>query len=344
MATARRQEEDDATRETLPVVARDQQPDAREGQAGPGGESERPIVPRKPGNAGGGKGPQFKRVSKEATAGRLVMSLQTSDETVEKLQTALHTKAKADPKYRFYALYDKMYRKDVLGYAYECCRANGGSGSGRPDVRGHRGRTGWTKWLGELAEELKNEDVSTPSGPAGMDPEGRWEAATAGDPDDPGPSGADGGGAGPRTDLRGGPAAGAIRLPGRSKRALDAVRSGAGTAGSGLYGSGRRGLERLFRQHPARRTDEVGGSADQSTARAALIKMWLEAPVEETDERGGSSERPATRTRDEARRKVALLSPLLANLYMRRFILGWKRTGPRGRVWTLTSSTMRTTS
>ena len=41
-------------------VARDGQPDAREGQAGRPGESERSIVPMKPGNAGGGKGPQFK--------------------------------------------------------------------------------------------------------------------------------------------------------------------------------------------------------------------------------------------------------------------------------------------
>jgi len=42
-----------------PVVAGVSQPDAREGQAGPRGESERFIVPSKPGNAGGGKGPQF---------------------------------------------------------------------------------------------------------------------------------------------------------------------------------------------------------------------------------------------------------------------------------------------
>ena len=41
-------------------VVRDDQPDAREGQAGHLGESERFIVPMKPGNAGGGKGPQFK--------------------------------------------------------------------------------------------------------------------------------------------------------------------------------------------------------------------------------------------------------------------------------------------
>jgi len=41
-------------------VARDGQPDAREGQAGRYGVAERLVVPMKPGNAGGGKGPQFK--------------------------------------------------------------------------------------------------------------------------------------------------------------------------------------------------------------------------------------------------------------------------------------------
>src|SRR5215467_4084065 len=41
-------------------VVSDDQPDAREGQAGRPGETERFAVPRKPGNAGGGKGPQFK--------------------------------------------------------------------------------------------------------------------------------------------------------------------------------------------------------------------------------------------------------------------------------------------
>ena len=74
------------------------QPDAREGQAGPGGESERSIVPLKPGNAGGGKGPWFKTsVESGRTAGRLVMNLQPLLTTVGKLQTALHAKAKAEP-------------------------------------------------------------------------------------------------------------------------------------------------------------------------------------------------------------------------------------------------------
>jgi RNA-directed DNA polymerase len=48
-------------------------------------------------------------------------------ESVQKLQTALHDKAKESPDFRFYALYDKVYRKDVLVFAYECCKANGGA-------------------------------------------------------------------------------------------------------------------------------------------------------------------------------------------------------------------------
>ena len=45
-------------------------------------------------------------------------------EKVRKLQETLHAKAKRAPNYRFYALYDKLYRSDVLNYAYSCCQAN----------------------------------------------------------------------------------------------------------------------------------------------------------------------------------------------------------------------------
>jgi hypothetical protein len=60
MATACLHTENGATREAPAVAARDRQPEAREGQAGPFGVTERLVVPSKPGNAGGGKGPQFK--------------------------------------------------------------------------------------------------------------------------------------------------------------------------------------------------------------------------------------------------------------------------------------------
>ncbi len=53
--------------------------------------------------------------------------------------------------------------------------------------------------------------------------------------------------------------------------------------------------------------------------------MWLEAAVEETDERG--NKRRSTRNRDEGRGtpQGSPVSPLLSNLYMRRFVLGWKK-------------------
>jgi RNA-directed DNA polymerase len=64
----------------------------------------------------------------------------------------------------------------------------------------------------------------------------------------------------------------------------------------------------------------------------ALIKGWLEAPVEASDERGHTQR--TTRNKDEGRGtpQGAPLSPLLANLYMRRFIRGWKVLGHEQRL------------
>ena len=63
-----------------------------------------------------------------------------------------------------------------------------------------------------------------------------------------------------------------------------------------------------------------------------LIKMWLIAPVEETDERGRKQR--TTRSKDSKRGSPqgAPISPLLSNLYMRRFILGWKVLGHEKRL------------
>ena len=75
--------------------------------------------------------------------------------TVKKLQEALQAKAKSAPTYRFYALYDKVYRFDVLEHALARCRENRGA----PGVDGQTfadiEKYGEEKWLGELAEELR---------------------------------------------------------------------------------------------------------------------------------------------------------------------------------------------
>src|SRR3569832_18340 len=92
-------------------------------------------------------------------AGRLAMSLPPLPK-VQKLQEALHVKAKGSPGYRFYALYDKVHRRDVLEWAYARCRANGGA----PGVDGQTFEAieayGLDRWLDELADDLRKRTYS----------------------------------------------------------------------------------------------------------------------------------------------------------------------------------------
>jgi group II intron reverse transcriptase/maturase len=108
-----------------------------------------------PGNAGGGKGPWFKatqQAAKDRKLGNLAIP-----ESVQKLRTALHAKAKAEPGFRFYALYDKIHRQDVLAHAYALCRANKGAagvdGQTFDDIEAY----GRERWLGELAQSLRKQ-------------------------------------------------------------------------------------------------------------------------------------------------------------------------------------------
>ena len=58
-----------------------------------------------------------------------------------------------------------------------------------------------------------------------------------------------------------------------------------------------------------------------------LIKMWLDRPVEETDDRGRKTRTTEARDKRRGIPQGSPLSPLLANIYMRRFVLGWKKLG-----------------
>jgi RNA-directed DNA polymerase len=250
---------------------------------------------------------------------------------VEKLQTALHTKAKQSPSYRFYALYDKVYRADVLEYAYRLCRAN----DGRPGVDGQTfadiDAYGEERWLGELAEDLRKKEyqpravrrvyIPKPNGkqrPLGI-PTIRDRVVQTAVLVVLGPIF--------ESDLQDEQHA---YRPGRS--AQDAIRR----------------IEALLRRGHTEVVDaDLSGYFDsiphvelmKSVARRVsdrhllhLIKMWLVAPVEETDERG--RKRRTTRNKDEKRGSPqgAPISPLLSNLYMRRFVLGWKVLGHQRRL------------
>ena len=136
-------------------VVRDDQPDARGGQVGRRGVAERFAVPLKPGNAGGGKGPQFKTDARRGE-GPEIGNLSTP-KSVQKLQMALQAKAKAEVGYRFYALYDKISREDILTHAFAQCRSNKGApgtdGKDFADIETY----GVERWLGELALALRQE-------------------------------------------------------------------------------------------------------------------------------------------------------------------------------------------
>ncbi len=250
------------------------------------------------------------------------MSLSTPG-SVQKLQKALHDKAKGSPSYRFYALYDKVYRKDVLALAYERCQANRGAagvdGQEFDDIE----KYGVGRWLDELARELGRRTyrpqpvrrvmIPKPGGgerplgiPAIKDRVAETAAMLILEPIF-------------EADLQREQYA---YRPDRS--ALDAVRHVHKLLNTGHGQIVDADLSGYFDSIP--HSDLMRSVARRIVdgAMLRLIKMWIEAPVEETDEQG--KKRRSTRNRDEGRGtpQGAPISPLLSNLYMRRFVLGWK--------------------
>jgi RNA-directed DNA polymerase len=250
---------------------------------------------------------------------------------VEKLQEALHAKAKKEPNYRFYALYDKVYRTDVLGHAYQCCRANDGSpgvdGQTFADIEAY----GVMKWLGELAEELRSKTyrpqavrrVLIPKPNGGQRPLGiatvkdrvlQTAALVVLEPIF-------------EADLQ--PEQHAYRA---GRKAQDAVRAVQTLVIQGHTEVIDADLAGYFDSIP--HTELMKSVARRVSDRHLLhlIKMWLEAAVEEIDERGRRQRTTQARNEGRGIPQGSPLSPLLSNLYMRRFILGWKRLGHEARL------------
>jgi RNA-directed DNA polymerase len=247
-------------------------------------------------------------------------------EKVRKLQAALHAKAKGSPSYRFYLLYDKLYREDILAYAYRVCAANGGAaGVDGEDFAGIESE-GREEWLGELARELR---------------ETRYRPQAIRRVYIPKPSGGERPLGIPTVRDRVVQTAAVLVLspifeadlprqqygyrPGRS--GLDAIREVHTLVNSGHREVVDADLSGYFDSipHAELMTSVARRISDRHLL--SLIKQWLKAPVEETDDRG--RKRRTTRAKDTGRGipQGAPLSPLLSNLYMRRFVLGWSQLG-----------------
>jgi group II intron reverse transcriptase/maturase len=253
------------------------------------------------------------------------MSL-TTPSSVQKLQTALHAKAKESPDFRFYALYDKVYRKDVLAHAYEHCQANGGAAGVDSQTFEDIEQYGAERWLEELTQELESRTyqpqpvrrvyIPKPDGkqrPLGIptirDRVVQMAAVLVLEPIF-------------EADLQ--PEQYAYRA---DRSALDAVQHVHKLINIGHGQIVDADLSSYFDSVPHAELMKSVARRVVDGAMLHLIKMWLEAPVEETDEQGNTHR--STRNRDVGRGtpQGAPISPLLSNLYMRRFVLGWKKLG-----------------
>jgi group II intron reverse transcriptase/maturase len=250
----------------------------------------------------------------------------STPKSVQKLQTALHAKAKAEAGYRFYALYDKISREDILAYAYAQCRSNKGAagvdGQEFADIEAY----GVQRWLGELALALGQETYRPDPIRRVYIPKANGKLRPLG-----------------ISTLRDRVCMTAAML------VLEPIFEADLPPEQYAYRPGRNAQqavveveERLFRGHlevvDADLADYFGSIPHaellQSVARRIvdrrvlhLIKMWLECRVEETDDRGRKTR--TTEARDSRRGipQGSPNSPLLANIYMRRFVLGWKMLG-----------------
>src|SRR6202171_753076 len=251
------------------------------------------------------------------------MSL-TTPSKIRELQIKLYRKAKNEPGFRFYQLYDKVYREDILNHAYALARANDGG----PGVDGERFEDieskGLEEWMNGLREDLRNKTykpqpvrrVFRPKPGGGERPLGIptirdrvaqsaakvilvsiWGAAL-------------------------GPNAYGYRP---QKSAQDAIQKVDELLHEGYTDIVDADLSKYFDTIPHSELMQCVARRIVDRHMLHLIKMWLKVPVEERDE-NGNRQLTGGKDNDRGTPQGGVISPGLANLYMNRMLKGWRQT------------------
>ena len=314
-----------ATREALSVVWHGPTGTPR-GAGRAGRVAEGLVLPRMPGNAGGGKEPWFESDAERGEGVTTGESLEGS-EKVRKLQTVLHAKAKEEPDRRFHSLIDKVWREDFLAEAWRRVRRNGGSAGVDGETYADIESYGVGHWLGELARDLKDgtytpkpvRQVLIPKKQPGKfrplgipcirDRVAQTSALLVLEPIF-------------EADMQ--PEQYAYR-PERS--AHDAVRRVHSLLNRGHNEVVDCDLSNYFGEIPHAQLLKSLARRISDGRMLRLIKAWLEMPVEEDDGEGGKRRTNRARRERKGTPQGSPISPLASNLYMRRFILGWKALG-----------------
>jgi RNA-directed DNA polymerase len=257
------------------------------------------------------------------------VSLETP-EKIRILQRKLYRKAKNEPDYRFYQLYDKIYREDILIYAYAQVKAN----QGAPGVDGadfeEIEAQGLDEWLRGIIQELRAKTyrpqpvkrvwIEKPGGgqrplgiPSIRDRVVQTAAKVVLEPIF-------------EADLE--PDAYGYR-PRRS--AKDAVQEVHKLIKAGYTDVVDADLSKYFDTIPHNELMQSVARRIVDRDMLHLIKMWLKVPVEERDE-NGKRRMTGGRNSQCGTPQGGIVSPLLANLYMNRFLKHWRKTG-KNELW-----------